>query len=190
MERFNALGRGMQIMLVGGVLLLIVSFLRWQEIEVDLGPLGEASGGVSAWDDIGGILMGIATIVLVAWIGARLAGVEIPVPVSSAVIAAALAAVILVLAVVKNLEDEYSTIWAWIGMGLAVVIAVGAWLVVQGAGGMNALRSEVSGMSSRDTTPATAEPAPAPPPPAAAPPSTEPEPAPPADTDEPPRSGP
>ncbi|HXG77208.1 MAG TPA: hypothetical protein VNJ53_11600, partial [Gaiellaceae bacterium] len=158
MERFNALGRGMQIMLVAGVLLLIDSFLRWQEVEVDLGPLGEASGGVSAWDDIGGILMGVATIALVAWIAARLAGVDVPLPVSSAVIAAGLAAIILVLAVVKNLEDDYSTIWAWIGMALAIAIAVGAWLVVQGAGGVDALKTEVTGMTSSGAAVATAPP--------------------------------
>ncbi len=43
MDRFNALGRGMQIMLVGAVLLFIDLFFRWQEIEFDLGPLGEQS---------------------------------------------------------------------------------------------------------------------------------------------------
>ena len=33
MERFNALGRGTQIMLVSSVLLLIVSFFNWQEVD-------------------------------------------------------------------------------------------------------------------------------------------------------------
>ena len=36
MERFNALGRGTQLMLVGAVLLLIDSFFRWQEISIDV----------------------------------------------------------------------------------------------------------------------------------------------------------
>jgi hypothetical protein len=205
MEWFARLGRGSQIMLVASVLLLIVSFFRWQEIEVDLGPLGEASGGVSAWDDIGGILMGVLTIVLIAWLAARLAGVDIPIPVSSALIAAVLAFLILVLAVIKNLTDDYSTFWSYLGVALAAAIAVGAWLEIQAAGGVDSLRSEAttlgSGFGSRDTTatstppPTTppSEPATPPPPPSAPsepvasppPPAAEPEPP---DREEPPRS--
>jgi hypothetical protein len=177
MDRFNALGRGAQIMLVAGVLLFIDTFLDWQSVEVE----GVGDFGVSAWDDIGGVLIGLLTIVLVAWIGARLAGVDIPLPVSSALIGAVLAALILILVVVKNLEDEFSSIWAWIGLLLAVVIAIGAWLEIQAAGGVDALRSEMptrtSTMSSTgpaattEPPPITTEPPPtttaAPPPPAA-----------------------
>ena len=169
MERFTALGRGAQIMLVAGVLLLIDSFFRWQEVSVEV--LGiDASGGVSAWDDLGGLLMGLLTIVLVAWLGLRIAGVDIKLPVSGAMIGAALAAVILLLAIIKNLEDEYSTFWAWLGMAFAAAIAVGAWLEVQAAGGIEKLKAEMPSMpsSSSDTAPATAPPA-APSPPAPAP---------------------
>ena len=46
MERFNALGRGMQMMLVGAVLLLISMFFPWQDVDVDLADaLGETSVG-------------------------------------------------------------------------------------------------------------------------------------------------
>ena len=34
MDRFNAIGRGMQLMLVGSVLLLITTFFNWQEMLV------------------------------------------------------------------------------------------------------------------------------------------------------------
>ena len=40
MERLKALGRGTQIMFIAAVLLLIDMFLRWQEVEFDLGTLG------------------------------------------------------------------------------------------------------------------------------------------------------
>ena len=169
MERFTALGRGAQIMLVAGVLLLIDSFFRWQEVSFEV--LGiDSSGGVSAWDDLGGLLMGLLTIVLVAWLGLRIAGVDIKLPVSGAMIGAALAALILLLAIVKNLEDEYSTFWAWLGMAFAAAIAVGAWLEVQAAGGIEKLKAEMPSMpsSSSDTAAATAPPA-APPPPAPTP---------------------
>ena len=156
MERFTALGKGMQIMLVGGVLLLIDTIFNWQS---------RGDFGVSAWDDVGGIIMGLLTIVLIAWIGARLAGIEIPVPFSATLIGAALAVAILALAIIKNLQDEYSSFWAWLGMAFALAIAVGAWLQVQASGGMEQLRSEIPSMGS--SAPAAPAAAPAPPPAAA-----------------------
>jgi len=167
MERFTALGRGAQIMLVAGVLLLIDSFFDWQAVS--------DFPGVNAWDDLGGLLMALLTIVLVAWLGLRIAGVDIKLPVSGAMIGAALAALILLLAIIKNLADDYSTIWAWLGMAFAAAIAVGAWLEVQATGGIEKLKAEMPSMpsSSSDTAAATAPPTapspPAPPPPAPAP---------------------
>jgi hypothetical protein len=159
MDRFNALGRGSQLMLVAGVLLFIDLFLRWQEIEVDLGPLGEASGGVSAWDNFLGILLGLLTIVLLAWLVVRLMAVDIPLPVSQAMTAAVLGVLIFFFALIKNLTDDYSTIWSYIGVGLAAVIAVGAYLTVQEAGGVDQLRSEVPAMGSTSAAEAPATPA-------------------------------
>ena len=173
MERFNALGRGAQIMLVSSVLLLIVSFFNWQEVEFDLGPLGEGSAGVSAWDDLGGILMGILTIVLLARIVANLAAVDLPIPVSFAMTSAVLAFLIFALALIKNLTDDYSTWASYVGVVLAFLIAVGAWLEIQAAGGVESLKTEASSFggssggastaagAAADTTP------PAPPAPAA-----------------------
>jgi len=165
MERFNALGRGMQVMLVGAVLLLITTFFNWQEIDFDLGPLGEGSAGQSAWNGFWGVVMGLLTIVLLAWIVARLAAVEIPIPVSTAMTAAILAFLILAFAVIKNLVDDYSTFWSYLGIVFAAAIAVGAFLQVQESGGVESLRSELPGTS----TPAAPAAATTPPPPPAAP---------------------
>jgi len=162
MDRFNALGRGMQIMLVGGVLLFIDLFFRWQEIEFDLGPLGDQSAGVSAWDNALGIVLGLLTIALIAWIVLQLAAVDIPLPVSGAMVAAVLGGLILLVAIVKNLSDDYSTIWSYVGVVLAAVIAFGAWQVIEGAGGMNTLRSEMPNRSASSTTAAPMTSAPPP----------------------------
>jgi hypothetical protein len=174
MERFNALGRGTQIMLISSVLLLIISFFNWQEVEFDLGPLGEGSAGVSAWDDLGGILMGILTIVLLARIVVNLAAVNLPIPVSFAMTSAVLAFLIFALALIKNLTDDYSTWASYVGVVLAFLIAVGAWLEIQAAGGVESLKSEASsfGGSGGATTAASGgaaaeTPPPAPPAPAA-----------------------
>lgn len=164
MERLKALGRGTQIMFIASVLLLIVSFFRWQEVEFDLGPLGGGSAGVSAWDDFLGIVMGILTIVLIARIVARMAAVDVPIPVSFAMTSVVLGVLIFICALLKNLTDDYSTFWSYIGVGLALVVAVGAWLEVQDAGGMDSLKQEASSIgSSGAAAPAAAAPVAAPP---------------------------
>jgi hypothetical protein len=172
MDRFNALGRGTQIMLVSSVLLLIISFFNWQEVEFDLGPLGQGSAGVSAWDDLGGILMGILTIVLIARIVARLAAVDVPIPVSYAMTSAVLAFLIFALALLKNLTDDYSTWASYVGVVLAFLIAAGAWMEIQAAGGMEHVRSQIPSSSgvtaSEASAPTSTTAAAAPSPPAAA----------------------
>ncbi len=172
MDRFNALGRGTQIMAVAGVLLFIDLFLRWQEVEFDLGPLGEGSAGVSAWDNFLGIILGLLTIILLAWVAVRLASVDIPLPVSTAMTAALIGVLILFFAVVKNLTDDYSTIWSYVGVVLAIIIAAGAFQTVQEAGGIETLKSEIPGQTTGSATdsPSTMTSAP----PAAASPTAEP----------------
>jgi len=166
MERFNALGRGTQMMLVSSVLLLIISFFNWQEVEFDLGPLGSGSAGVSAWDDFLGIVMGLLAIVLIARIVARVAAVEIPIPVSYAVTSGVLAFLIFACALIKNLTDDYSTWASYVGVVLAFLIAAGAWMEIQTAGGMEHVKSQMpssSGTTAPEATaaaPAAAAPAP------------------------------
>ena len=163
MERLKALGRGTQIMFIAAVLLLIDSFFRWQEVEFDLGPLGGGSAGVSAWDNFLGIVMGLLTIVLIARIAARLAAVDVPIPLSFATTSFVLGVLIAAFAVVKNLTDDYSTFWSYVGAGLAVIIAVGAWMEVKEAGGVEHLKSQIPS-SAGAVAPAAEASAPAPPP--------------------------
>jgi hypothetical protein len=181
MERFNALGRGAQIMLIGAVLLLIDLFLPWQDFDVggiadDLGVDATFSG----WRGIG-FFLGLLTIVLLAWLIVRLASVNIPLPVSTAMTGALLGTLILIFAVIKILTilGDEATIWAWIGLGLAVVIAVGSFQVVQESGGVAQLKSEIPSMPAGSQQAPSATQAPPPPPPAA-PPSQETAPPPPA----------
>lgn len=166
MERFNALGRGAQLMLIGGVLLFVDMLLAWQSI--DLGPLGDYSR--KGWYGAAGAILGILTIILLAWVIVRLASVNIPMPVSTAMTGALLGTLILIFAVIKLLTilGDETTIWAWIGLVLAIVIAVGAFQAVQEAGGVDTLKAEASSLtSSGPAAPAAAAPAtPAPPAPA------------------------
>jgi hypothetical protein len=187
MDRLSALSRGTQIMLVGGILLLIDTFLPWQDF--DLGGVAEELGvdaSFNAWHGFWGVAMGLLVIVLLAWIVVRIASVDIPLPVSQAMTAALLGTLILFFAVIKNIVDDESTIWSYIGVVLAIVIAVGAWQQVQEAGGVDTLKSEIpsrpaTGAAASTQTAPPAETPPASEPPAApteaAPPASEPPPA-------------
>jgi hypothetical protein len=186
LERFNALSRGSKVMLIAGALLLLDTFFAWQQVEVEEFGI-EASQ--NAWHGFWGVMLGLLTAVLVAWFIAKLAGVEINLPVSDAMLGGILALVILLFTLIKILDDEFTNFWAYVGLVLAAIIAIGAWLNIQEAGGVNTLKSEASGMKEAATTSpgetaaaTTPEPEPAPPTPEPAPPA--PEPAPP--TPEPP----
>ena len=193
MERFNALGRGAQLMLIGGVLLFIDLFLPWQDF--DVGGLADELGvdaTFSGWRGIG-FIVGLLTIVLLAWLIVRLASVDIPLPVSTAMTGALLGTLILIFTVIKLLTilGDEATLWAWVGVALAVLIAVGAFMTVQEAGGVDTLRTEAttfggSGASSAPASEAYGTPPPAQPAETSAPPVEPPAPA--ASAPEPPPS--
>ena len=166
MERFKALGRATQLMLVGAVLLFIDLLLPWQDFAVLT---------FNGWRGVG-VILGLLTIVLLAWLIVRLAAVNIPLPVSTAMTTALIGTSILIFAVIKILTilGDEATVWAWIGLVLAVVIAAGAWMEVQTAGGMDKLKSEASSFGSSGGAGAAAAAAPAAPAAAAAPQAYEP----------------
>jgi hypothetical protein len=147
MDRFNALGRGAQVMLVAGVLLFISLFLPWQDF--DVGDLGQFSG----WRGVG-VVLGLLTIVLIAWLVVRLLSISIPLPISTAMTSAILGGLVLAFGIIKLLTilGDETTIWAWIGTILAILVGVGAWLEVQAAGGIATLRTEIPTSTSTSTS--------------------------------------
>jgi hypothetical protein len=158
MDRINALSTGTKIMAAAGLLLLIDTFLRWQEVCVGAGGF-EVCGGESGWGNFWGVLLGLLTLVLLIWIGLQIANVDmssVNLPVTDAMLTLGLGVLIFVFALLKNLIDDYSTLWSYIGVGLAALVAVGAYLRHQELGGEPVRRS---------TTP-TDTPSSAPPPPA------------------------
>ena len=165
MDNLKALGRGTQVMFIAAVLLLIVMFFHWQEVDTAIGSFGQ-----NAWHGFWGVLMGILTIVLVARIAARLAAVEVPIPLSFATTSFVLGILIAICAVLKLVTDDYRNFWAFVGVVLAIAVAVGAWLEVQEAGGIESLKSDASNLGSSASAmaaPAAAADAPSTPAPAA-----------------------
>ncbi len=160
-------------MLVGGVLLLIDSFLKWQDVSVSVGGVTVAAASRNAWHGWG-FLVGLLTILLVAWLVARLAGMDIRLPVSDTLAAAALGTLIALFTLLKVLVDnEFRTTWAWIGLVLAALVAVGAWLQVTAGGGMETLKTEASGLKTRTGGTDAPTGAPTAPPPVTPPPAEE-----------------
>ena len=178
MERFNARSRGSKVMLAAGVLLLIDTFFAWQRVEVF-----DIEASQNAWNGFFGVLLGLLTVALVVWLLSKLAGMEGQLPVSDAMLGAILAGVILLFALVKVLDDDFTTSWAYIGLALAAIVALGAWLNVQDAGGVQTLKSEASDLKgaaapSTAASAAATTPAPEPTPPPAPDPDPTPAPAP------------
>jgi hypothetical protein len=165
MDNLKALGRGTQVMFIAAVLLVIVMFFHWQEVDTAIGSFGQ-----NAWHGFWGVVMGILTIVLIARIAARLAAVEVPIPLSFATTSFVLGVLIAICAVLKLLTDDYRNFWAFIGVGLAIAVAIGAWLAVQESGGIESLKCDVSSLQSSASAmaaPAAAADAPSTPAPAA-----------------------
>ena len=171
MERFSALSRGMQLMLAGGVLLLIDTFLHWQSYSASIGNFS-VSASRSGWHGWG-VLVGLTTIVLLAWLALRLAAADIKLPVSDALAGIVLGALILLFTLIKVLGDDYRAFWAWVGLVLAAGIAAGAWLEVAARGGMAGLRTEASSMRTGSAGGQPSAPAPPPQAPPPAPPAEE-----------------
>jgi hypothetical protein len=188
MDKFKELNTGAKLVLGATIAFLIVSFFNWYE--ADLGGLGDVVGvdaGVSMWNGVG-VIAGLVAIVLLVWQAIRLANINLEVGVTPAMITAALAALLLLFTVIRVLDGyEFAdrTIWLWLGLVLAIVIAVGAWMNMQASGESFAdVRASVAGAAAaakgagnRGDAPATTPPAtdaPAAPPAAEAPPASPP----------------
>ena len=129
MDQLKGLPLGRQLILGAGVLLLIDTFLHWQS--VDIGPFTASRNG---WHGFWGVLLGLLTIALVAWVAARAFDVELPMEIPEGLTSLVLGVLIVAFALIKNLTDDYSTLWSYIGIVLAAIVAYGAWLVYQSSG--------------------------------------------------------
>jgi hypothetical protein len=126
------LSTGTKVLLVGGIILFVDSFLAWQQICISA-PGFHTCGSASGWHGIG-VLMGLLVIALVAWEALQIAGVtkQIELPVSAALISVALAGATALFTIIKFLVANEARHWpAWVGLILAVVIAAGGWLKYQ-----------------------------------------------------------
>ena len=114
MDRFNALGRGAQLMLVAAVLLFISLFLPWQDFGVSEAIGVDIDDSFSGWRGFAGIMLGLLTLVTLAWLVVRLLSVNIPLPVSTAMTGALLGVLVAAFGIIHFLQvihegDRYPT---------------------------------------------------------------------------------
>jgi len=133
MDHIKGMSRSSQMLIGGGVLLFIfLTFFDWQQVCVSFGG-HSACGGRSGWAGWG-VLVGILTIALVAWEVMQIFGVKIELPIKSTLLTAALAGGILLFTLIKVLVINYRHWPAWVGLILAIGIAVGGYLRWAGDG--------------------------------------------------------
>lgn len=129
MKQLSALSTGRKLILGAGLLLLIDTFFHWQSVSI-----GPVSVGQSGWHGFWGVLIGLMTIALLAWVGARGFGVALPANVPDGLLTLGLGALIVLFAVIKALSDSYTAWPAYVGIALGALVAVGAWLNFQDSG--------------------------------------------------------
>jgi hypothetical protein len=158
----KALSTGTKIILGAGLLLLIDTFLAWQEVSVEVSGVEVASASQNAWHGFWGVVMGLALIALLVWVGLQVAKVDINVSMPEGTVTAVLAGIVFVFAVLKNLIDDYSAWPSYVGVVLAAAVAVGAWMRLQ---------ETETAETVAPAAPAAPAPTPAPEPPPATPPT-------------------
>jgi hypothetical protein len=163
METLKGLSTGRKVVLGAAVLLLIFTFFAWQKVSVSLGDFGGVSASANAWHGFWGILLGLATIAIIAWVGVRALGIDVPLSLPDGLVTLALGAIVLAAAVLKNLIDDYSAWASYVGLVLAAGVAYGAWLVFSESG--ESLPQRSSAAAAPMSGPPAAEPPAAEPPP-------------------------
>ena len=150
-DKLAELSHGAKVVLGSAIAFLIVSFFNWFKY-----------GGVGIWNMWHGVgvIAGLLAIALIAWQAVRLANINVEIGVTPSMITAVLAILLLIFTFIRFISTPYATdrtIWAWIGLVLAIVIVVGAWANMKAAGeGFAEVKAKAASMTSsgKDAAPA------------------------------------
>ena len=136
-----------KLVLGAGVLMVIDSFLHWQQVSV-----GPFTVGVSMWHGWG-VLVGVLLIAVLALEAARLVGFRAVLgPLSPSMVTAVLSGLLVLFTLIKVLTNDYVAVWAWIGLVLSLAIAAGAWMGMKDAGeSLSDLRTSVGAAAANAT---------------------------------------
>ena len=121
MDRLKQLSPPTQVVLIGGLLLLIDSFLDWQQVSIS-----GFTAGKNIWDGFG-VLAGLLIVALLVWEGLRIAGIKfnLGASVTPGLVSIAIVLVMFLFVLIVFLDRSTARHWpAWIGFILAIVILV------------------------------------------------------------------
>lgn len=145
MEMLKKLPREVQVVLGGGVLYVIFSFLDWQQVSA-----GPFSFGVNEWHGIG-VVAGLLAIALLLWEVARLFQLNIQLgPVTPGLASVGLALLLLLFTVITFLTHGTARHWpAYVGLVLSIAIAAAAFARARAEGvqmpDLSAMASKANG---------------------------------------------
>jgi hypothetical protein len=126
--KLKGLSTGSLVMVVGGVVLFFTLFLTWQTLEVTYVGTGKVPTPQDGWD-VWGLLIGLGSVALVSLVIAfHGTEVEIVPGLRWQTLVLGLGIVIFAFTVVKNLTDADSAWASYLGLALAALVAVGAYL--------------------------------------------------------------
>jgi hypothetical protein len=128
MEKVTApLSTGAKLVLAAGGLLFFGLFVTWQAVPVEFGPKTTVTKGLDGWD-AWGLLMGLAILGLIALVIVRHYDEALAFDRRWDRVVLGLGALVVVIAVLKNLRDGDSTWASYLCVVLAGVVAAGAYL--------------------------------------------------------------
>jgi hypothetical protein len=127
LDRVAALSTGTKLMVGAGALLFLDLFLTWQTLELEFGRGQTVTRALDGWD-FWGLLIGVLTLALLAVVIVRQTEAEVMLDARWDVLPLALGTVVLALTVVKSVRDAESAWPSYLGIVLAGVVVVGAFL--------------------------------------------------------------
>ncbi len=127
MARIADFGRGTKVLLAAGSLLLISLFLTWQAVPMDFGPNGTVTRNLDGLD-FWGLVIALATLAVIVLAVLREHDDDLAFDPRVARVVLVLGGLVLAAAVVKSLRDSDSTWASYLGVALAALVALGAYL--------------------------------------------------------------
>jgi hypothetical protein len=115
---------GMILIVAGGFLMFIDTLLAWQSINV-----GGLTFSRNAWHGTLGLILGLLSIAFFANAILYSGIVESKVKLPYKTLAISLGPAILVIALIKNIDDSHSAWGAYMGVVLGALITWGAWML-------------------------------------------------------------
>lgn len=116
---------GQVLLGLGAFLMFVVTLFAWQSVQVH-----DLTYTRNAWHGFWGVILGLMTVVFLVNAAAQTGVLEFKVWLPHALLSVALAPAILVFAVIKTITDDNSGWASYVGIVLAGVISVAAWLAL------------------------------------------------------------